>query len=330
MQQMTTCRVTMTTPDRMINQAAETIKKGGLVAMPTETVYGLAADATNDAAVARIFEAKGRPTFNPLIAHVPDLAAAEEHATISPLARILAESLWPGPLTLVTARRPTSPLSLLLSAGLDTIALRAPAHPIARVLLEAAGTPVAAPSANRSGAVSPTTATHVRESLGDKVDYVLDGGASNVGVESTIVHVNGGDAFLLRAGGVDRKTIERIIGAPLRDHFDTEQPLAPGMLASHYAPGAFLRLDAQSAEPDEAFLGFGDIAGDTAHSLNLSASGDLREAAANLFAHLRALDAVCFKNSLKKIAVAPIPAHGLGEAINDRLTRAAAPREKFE
>jgi len=307
-----------------IHQATEIIHDGGLVALPTETVYGLAADATNDGAVARIFEAKGRPQFNPLITHVLNLDATDQHVVLSPLAHILAESLWPGPLTMVLPRRPQSALSLLVSAGLETVAVRVPAHPVARALLGMVKTPLAAPSANLSGKISPTTANHVREGLGDQVDFILDGGASTVGVESTILYLDGSDATLLRAGGIPREHIEQIMGAPLKIHTKTEKPLAPGLLRSHYAPHAKLRINAIDPKHDEALLGFGDSPSNK-HTMNLSMSGDLREAAANLFAYLRALDAYCLENNLTGIAAMPIPMHGLGEAINDRLRRAASP-----
>lgn len=302
-----------------VSKAAEILRAGGLVAFPTETVYGLGADAANAQAVARVFEAKGRPAFNPLIAHVADLKAAEQHGRFSPRARALAEAFWPGPLTLVVERRAESPVCELACAGLSTIALRAPAHPLAQELLAAFGGPIVAPSANRSGHVSATTAAHVRDDLGARVDLVLDGGPSEIGLESTIVAMDaGGAATLLRAGAIARKEIEALIG-PLADA-KKGAVAAPGMLESHYAPRARLRLDAAHPEPGEAYLAFGAPA--PAGGLTLSASGDLTEAAANLYAHLRALDAT----GAAVIAVAPIPARGLGEAIRDRLARAAAPR----
>lgn len=314
------------TPDAAdIEMAAATLRAGGLVAMPTETVYGLAADATNDRAVARIYEAKGRPSFNPLIVHVADLAMARRFAEFSPLAERLAAQFWPGPLTLVMNRRAESGVSHLVTAGLDTIALRAPAHPVSRALLAALGRPLAAPSANPSGTVSPTTAAHVRDGLGGRVDVILDGGRCVVGLESTIVRVDGDRAVLLRPGGLAREDIERATGAPLVAAAPGAVE-APGMLASHYAPHARLRLDAKRPLLGEAFLAFGPSSGDHPHTLNLSESGDLVEAAANLFAHLRALDAMCDQHGLAGMAAAPIPATGLGEAINDRLARAAAPR----
>jgi len=307
-----------------IEAAARIIRDGGLVAMPTETVYGLAADATNDAGVAKIFAAKGRPQFNPLIIHVSGPAMASHYVEISPLAKKLMDAFWPGPLTLVLPRKEGSGLSLLVSAGLDTVGVRMPNHAMAQALIAAADRPLAAPSANRSGTISPTRAAHVRQSLGDKVDMILDGGPSPVGVESAIVKIDGDKATLLRPGGLAREEIEAVIGAALSN--PSRKIEAPGMMVSHYAPSVAMRLDARAQEKGEAFLGFGEIKGEGANALNLSAAGDLTEAAANLFAHLRALDAQCVAQNLKKIAVAPIPATGLGEAINDRLKRAAAPR----
>ncbi len=304
-----------------VDEAAAILRDGGLVAMPTETVYGLAADAANDRAVARIYEAKGRPSFNPLIVHVTDLAMARRYARFAPLAERLAIAFWPGPLTLVLPRRSESGLSHLATAGLDTVALRAPAHPVAQALLAATGRGLAAPSANPSGSVSPTMAAHVRDGLGDKVDFILDGGACAIGVESTIVKVDGGRASVLRPGGIDRASVERVAG-PLADAA-ADKVEAPGMLKSHYAPRARLRLDASAPRANEAFLAFGRTS-DHPYVLNLSAAGDIVEAAANLFAHLRALDALCAREGLDGVAVSPVPAESLGEAINDRLRRAAA------
>ncbi len=292
--------------------------------MPTETVYGLAADASNDRAIAAVFEAKGRPAFNPLIVHVCDLAMARRIAVFSPLAERLAEAFWPGPLTLVLARRADAPLSLLVSAGLDTIALRAPNHAVAQARIAAADRPLAAPSANPSGTVSPTTAAHVREGLGERIDFILDGGACPVGVESTIVKVDGKRAILLRPGGLARGEIERVTGALSEAAPSSIE--APGMLASHYAPRARIRLNAARPDADEAFLAFGPACPARENMLNLSPGGDVVEAAANLFAHLRALDRLCTDKKLAGIAAASVPAAGLGEAINDRLRRAAAPR----
>lgn len=308
-----------------IRRAADIIASGGLVAMPTETVYGLAADATNDRAVARIFEAKGRPRINPLIVHVSDLDMAKRFVVLGPLAEQLAGAFWPGALTLVLARRPDCAISLLASAGLDTLAVRAPDNAIAQALIKTANRPLAAPSANRSGAVSPTRAEHVRESLGDRVDYILDGGPCPVGVESTIVKLENENVILLRPGGVGAEEIERVLGRSVERAKSSAPVEAPGMLASHYAPNARLRLNAARPEANEAYLAFG-AAPANPRALNLSARGDLKEAAANLFAHLRSLDRMCTEHGLSGIAVAPIPAEGLGEAINDRLARAAAPR----
>jgi len=305
-----------------IARAAEVLSAGGLVVFPTETVYGLGGDATNPKAVARIFAAKGRPRFNPLISHVLGLSEAEQHARLHPTARALADRFWPGPLTIVAPRRPDSTVAELACAGLATIALRAPAHPVARELLAAFGKPIVAPSANRSGHVSATTAQHAVEDLGASVDFVLDAGRSPIGLESTIVAIDdAGRATLLRVGAVSRAEIEASTG-PL----EAPQPnavAAPGMLESHYAPRARLRLDAEAPRASEAYLAFGSDA--PTGGLTLSASGDLVEAAANLYAHLRALDAA----GAQTIAVAPIPAQGLGEAIRDRLARAAAPRERI-
>ncbi len=306
--------------DRAIAEAARILRAGGLVAFPTETVYGLGADATNGQAVARIFEAKGRPRFNPLIAHVDSLGAARDLVEFNDEAAALAEAFWPGPLTLVLPQRPGARhrVSELVTAGLDTLAVRVPAHPVARQLIAAAGVPIAAPSANLSGRVSPTCARHVEEDLGHAVDIVLDGGATQAGLESTIVAFAPAPT-LLRPGGLAREDIEAVLGCRLQDYRETGV-LSPGQLASHYAPRAGLRLDATACEAGEALLAFGPGAPEGA--LNLSPSGDLREAAANLFAYLRALDA----QGPARIAVMPIPCHGLGEAIGDRLRRASAPR----
>ena len=311
-----------------ISEAAAIIKRGGLVAMPTETVYGLAADATDDRAVARIFEIKARPQFNPMIIHVLDVAAAEQYAEVSPLARRLAGAFWPGPLTLALPRRADCSVSLLATAGLNSIALRAPDHPLARALIGASARPLAAPSANRSGATSPTCAEHVRDSLGDKVDLILDGGPCLVGLELSIVKLEGDDIVLLRPGGVATVEIERIAGRRVRrpDASAATAIESPGMLASHYAPRARLRINIDAPKPGEAYLAFGRTPEGHPHTFNLSASGELREAAANLFAHLRAADALVASLGLAGIAAAPIPAEGLGEAINDRLSRAAGSR----
>ena len=306
-----------TATDSAIDEATAALAAGELVAFPTETVYGLGADATSDAAVARVYEAKGRPHFNPLIAHVPDLAAAERLVMFTDPARRLARAFWPGPLTLVLERTAGCPVSLLASAGLDTLAVRVPDHPLALALLRAFGRPLVAPSANPSGQLSPTMAGDVRDALGDKVKIVLDGGPCRVGVESTVVDLSGGRATLLRPGGVPAEALEAILG-PLAAPGDG--PLrSPGQLESHYAPRLPVRLEATEARPGEALLAFGPGAPD---GLNLSPSGDLVEAAANLFAFLRRLD----RPGLAGIAVMPIPDCGLGRAINDRLRRAAAPR----
>jgi L-threonylcarbamoyladenylate synthase len=306
--------------EEAIAEAARILRAGGLVAFPTETVYGLGADATNGTAVARIFEAKGRPRFNPLIAHVASLEAARDLVEFNGGALALAEKFWPGPLTLVLPLRngAAHPVSAIVTAGLDTLAVRAPAHPAARALLAAAGVPIAAPSANLSGRVSPTCAHHVEEDLGDAVEMILDGGATQAGLESTIVAFSPAPT-LLRPGGLAREDIEATLRCRLQDYRDAGV-VSPGQLASHYAPRARLRLNATGREPGEVLLAFGPGAPEDA--LNLSPEGDLREAAANLFAYLRELDA----QGPARIAVMPIPRHGLGEAINDRLGRASAPR----
>ena len=310
-------------------EAAAVLRNGGLVAFPTETVYGLGADATNGAAVARLYAAKGRPAFNPLIAHVESLAAARKLARFDAAALALAQAFWPGPLTLVLPKEPGTRVSDLATAGLDSIAIRVPDHRAARAILSAFGGPVVAPSANVSGHVSPTTARHVLTDLDGRVDLVVDDGPAPVGVESTIVACLD-TPTLLRPGGLPRAEIERVLGQPLADSpiaaaNGDDALLAPGQLASHYAPKAALRLDATAVDAGEALLAFGPVPASLAHAapaLNLSPSGDLVEAAANLFSHLRALDA----SGADAIAAMPIPHEGLGEAINDRLRRAAAPR----
>jgi L-threonylcarbamoyladenylate synthase len=311
--------------------AARCLAAGGLLAFPTETVYGLGADACNGEAVARLYEAKGRPAFNPLICHVQDAAAAARLGVLDLAAARLAQALWPGPLTLVVPKRPDCPVAELATAGLSSIALRVPDHPVARAILAAFGKPVVAPSANRSGHVSPTTAAHVRADLGGRIDLIIDGGPTPVGVESTIVACLD-RPVLLRPGGLPRGEIERALGQPLAEAADAALavedgvPMAPGQLASHYAPRAALRLDAAGVHAGEALLAFGSVlppgAAGAARVLNLSARGDLIEAAANLFSHLRALDAP----GVSMIAVMPVPRQGLGEAINDRLQRGQAPR----
>ncbi len=299
-----------------IAEAGRLLREGLVVAFPTETVYGLGADATDDRAVAAVFAAKNRPRFNPLIVHVGGVDAAEAIVTFNERAAALARAFWPGPLTLVLPRRPDCRVSLLVSAGLDSVAVRAPDHPVARALIEAAGRPVAAPSANASGQVSPTTAAHVAESLGGRVAMILDGGPCRVGLESTVVDVGGDTPALLRPGGLPAEAIEAIVG-PLAPP-GTGPARSPGMQSRHYAPRLPLRLNAASPWPGEALLGFGPGAGRA--TLNLSASGNLEEAAANLFAMLRELDA----GGHAGLAVSPIPETGLGRAINDRLRRAAA------
>ena len=310
-----------------IERAAALLREGRLVAFPTETVYGLGADATDDRAVAAIFEAKGRPRFNPLIAHVPGLAEAEELVVFDDCARRAAERFWPGPLTLVLPRRPDCPVSLLTSAGLDTQAIRVPQHDTARRLLRAVGRPVAAPSANRSGRVSPTSAEHVREELGDRVAMILDGGPCQVGVESTVLDLTTGDPVLLRPGGATVEELVAVVGPVRRvDSEAAAAPKSPGLLSSHYAPSLPLRLGATGpVRPGEALLAFGPGAAPPgfAETRWLSRSGDLAEAAAKLFASLRALDRPA---EFSGIAAMPIPERGLGAAINDRLRRAAAPR----
>jgi L-threonylcarbamoyladenylate synthase len=306
--------------------AARVLAAGGLVAFPTETVYGLGADATSGPAVARLYDAKGRPAFNPLIAHVVDVADAERLACFDADAARLAKAFWPGPLTLVLPKAAGCPVAELATAGLDTIAVRVPAHKVARDILAAFGNPVVAPSANRSGHVSPTCAEHVAADLAGRIDLIIDGGATPVGVESTIVACLG-EPVLLRPGGLPRAAIERSLGRSLADPAparDTDGPIAPGMLATHYAPRTRLRLNALRVAAGEALLAFGPLPAEGAERaacvLNLSARGDLVEAAANLFAHLRALDAA----GAGAIAAMPVPRQGLGEAINDRLERAAA------
>jgi L-threonylcarbamoyladenylate synthase len=314
--------MTIVTADPAV--AAGLLREGALVAFATETVYGLGADATSDEAVARLFAAKGRPRFNPLIIHVASRAAAAEHGMLNPVAQKLAEAFWPGPLTLVVPRRDGSPVSRLATAGLDSVGLRLPAHPMAQALLQLTGRPVAAPSANPSGQLSPTTAEHVVDALGGRIAAVLDGGATAIGVESTIVACLDDAPALLRPGGVPREALEKLLGrALLVWQADPRRPASPGQLLSHYAPRAALRLNAAAAEPGEVLLVFGAAApshcGETA---TLSARGDLVEAAGNLFRVLHQLD----QRNVARIAVMPIPETGLGLAINDRLRRAAGLR----
>jgi len=310
-----------------IREALAVLHDGLPLAMPTETVYGLAADATNPAAIARIYETKGRPRFNPLICHMADLAMAERYADFDPLSRTLAEAFWPGPLTLIVPLKPESGIHPLATAGLDTVGIRVP-EGFAAELIRAFDRPLAAPSANTSGKISPTSAAHVEADLGDRISLVLDAGASAVGVESTIVKIEGDTARLLRPGGLDAADIERVLGiALIRSEGATAAIEAPGMLASHYAPGARVRLDAMSVEPGEALIRFGAPTVDgmerAAIVLDLSRTGDLAEAAANLFDYMKRADA----SGAASIAFSGIPDTGLGEAINDRLRRAAAPRD---
>ena len=307
-----------------IEAAARCLAAGGLVAFPTETVYGLGADAGNGEAIARLYAAKGRPSFNPLIAHVADAEAARRIARFDAAAEKLAAAFWPGPLTLVLPKRADGGVADLALAGLDSVAVRVPAHPVARELLAAFKGPVVAPSANRSGHVSATSAAHVLADLRGRIDMVIDAGPCAVGVESTIVGLLG-EPTLLRPGGLAREEIERVLGAPLAvAPVADDAPLAPGMLSSHYAPKTRLRLNAETQHAGEALLAFGPAPPAAGITLNLSARGDLIEAAANLFSHLRALDA----SGASGIAVMKVPHQGLGEAINDRLARAAAPKEK--
>ena len=305
---------------------------GALVAFPTETVYGLGADATSATPPSpAIFAAKGRPHFNPLICHYTDAASAFAHVTASATAQALAAAFWPGPLTLVLERRITCPVALLAGAGLDTLAVRVPAHPVAQALLAAIGRPVAAPSANRSGSVSPTSADHVLDSLGGRIAAVVDGGPCRVGVESTVLDLSGSAPFLLRPGGITAEAIEGVVGPIGRGITPAEAEVtrtlrSPGLLVSHYAPGLPVRLDAADVASDEALLAFGPAPPGAAVTYQLSERADPVEAASRLFAGLRWLDAEGTRLGLRGIAAMPVPADGLGAAINDRLQRAAAPR----
>ncbi|GAB4141055.1 MAG: L-threonylcarbamoyladenylate synthase [Sphingomonadales bacterium] len=302
-----------------ITRAAAALADGALIGLPTETVYGLAANANDGQAVARIFDAKQRPRFNPLICHVSDMARAKQIGIFSSAAAALAARFWPGPLTLVVPRRPDAPVHDLVTAGLDSIALRVPAHPVARAVLAAFGGAIAAPSANRSGRLSPTRPAHVIADLGEAVALVLDGGPCKVGLESTIVEMADDGIRILRPGAVTEDMLAAATGRPILSNVNNDQIKAPGQMASHYAPQAPVRLDAGSAKPGELLLGFGAVEGD----LNLSPAGDLVEAAANLFAMLHQLD----QRQPTAIAVAPIPNRGLGKAIHDRLIRAAAAKD---
>lgn len=309
-------------------EAGALLRQGKLVAFPTETVYGLAGDAASDRAIADLFAVKGRPRFNPLIIHVEDLAAAEALAVFDARARALARHFWPGPLTLVLPRRANAPVSLLACAGLDSLALRVPRDDVALGLIAAHGSALAAPSANRSGRLSPTQAAHVAEELGSAVSMILDGGPTALGLESTVVALLGADVQLLRPGAIERAALEALVGAPIAGAPEPKGGdllRAPGSLASHYAPEKPLRLAVHAVAADEALLAFGPVlSGPTVKTVNLSPRADLHEAAARLFAGLRELD----RTTARAIAVMPIPEAGLGEAINDRLRRAAAPRRE--
>lgn len=308
--------------DEGIARASERLREGDILAFPTETVYGLGADARDEAAVRRVFEAKGRPAVNPLIVHVPDLDAAARHVVVDERARRLAAAFWPGPLTLVLPLRDGHGIAPSVTAGLSTLAVRAPSHPVARRLLEAFGGPVAAPSANRSGRVSPTRPEHVRAQLDGRIPWILEAGPSEVGLESTIVDLSGPEPVLLRTGAVTAEALERVVGPVARSTGEPDRPRAPGQMLRHYAPSVPVRLDATDVRPGEAWLGFGP--GPTppgaVASANLSPSGDLAEAARNLYDLLQALD----RPGVSGIAVAPVPTAGLGEALVDRLRRAAA------
>lgn len=295
-------------------RAAALLRAGAIIAVPTETVYGLAADATNADAVARIYAAKGRPSFNPLIAHVSGADMAAAHVELPPLALRLIDAFWPGPLTLVLPRKPESPVAAIVTAGLPTLAVRCPDHPVPQALIAALGRPLAAPSANASGQISATRAEHVLKSLGGRIPLIIDGGPCKGGIESTIVAVEGDRLRLLRPGGIPREALEAVAPVSL----GAGGIEAPGMMESHYAPSKPLRLSAESASDDEFLIGFGPVAGD----ISLSPAGDPIEAAARLFDCLHAADA----SDASAIAVAPVPLEGLGAAINDRLRRAAAPR----
>lgn len=303
--------------------AAEILRAGGLVALPTETVYGLGGDARDGTAVAKIYQAKGRPSFNPLIVHVADLKTATKFAYFDELALNLANAFWPGPLTIVVPLRTDAGLSELVTAGLKTIAIRVPAHPVAQQLLSTFNGPIAAPSANPSGSISPTSAAHVRAGLGGRIEAVLKGGKCNVGLESTIVMPTDDGVYLLRAGGIASEDIAKSFKILTPNASNQNAPTSPGQLLSHYAPNAQLRMNANQPNDDEYMIGFGDITG----QINLSSDGDLVEAAANLFAYLHMADEDAKTLGATKIAVAPIPMLGLGVAINDRLKRASADRD---
>ncbi len=316
--------------DENIRRAAMALRAGRLVVFPTETVYGLGGDATNADAVAGIFAAKGRPSFNPLISHVPNFQSALKFGSFDEQATALAKAFWPGPLTLVVPRAPNSPIAQLTTAGLDTIALRVPAHPVARALLEETGLPLAAPSANISGRISPTKAVHARGLESEKIEMILDGGTCEIGLESTIVLCAGGNPRLLRPGGVSRGQVQAILGQKIQNSPNKAEKtvISPGQLESHYAPDAEIRINVTHTKPGEGLLAFGPTQPEGSDAaeivLNLSLTGNLDEAAANLFDYLHRMDI----KKIAAIAVMPIPETGLGIAINDRLRRAAAPRER--
>lgn len=305
-----------------IEQAVEILRNGGLVAVPTETVYGIAADATNGEAVAHIFEVKGRPHFNPLICHISSIAMAEKLVNISPQAAALMQKFWPGPLTFVLPKKNNSPVSGLVSAGLDTLAIRMPDHKATQTIIEELDRPIAAPSANLSGKISPTTAAHVTSGLGNTIDMVINGGDCKEGIESTIITFNNDQVIILRPGTITKAMLIEAYGPNVSEFKASSDGkiTAPGQLASHYAPEASLRLNVTEPRDGEYLIGFGDIKGD----ISLSETGNLRQAASNLFKHLITADTL----TSGSIAVAPIPADGIGLAINDRLKRAAAPRDK--
>ncbi|MEP3280192.1 MAG: L-threonylcarbamoyladenylate synthase [Stappiaceae bacterium] len=324
--------VSISTPDwresAEFGRATALLERGELVAIPTETVYGLAADATNGQACARIFEAKGRPRFNPLISHVPDYATAQNHGIFNDDADKLAKHFWPGPLTLVVPRKKTSPISELATAGLDTVALRVPASPLMQTLSQTLNRPLAAPSANLSGRLSPTTGADVAKDMNGRIGMVIDTGPTAIGLESSIVACVSAQPVLLRPGGIPAEDISQVLAKELkRTVSDDTAPAAPGMLSSHYAPNALVRMDAREVGLNEGLLAFGPHMADGAQYCrevhNLSEQSDLREAASRLFTGLRLLDV----SGVERIAVMPIPKTGLGEAINDRLKRAAAPRK---
>lgn len=307
-----------------LQHAAQILDQGGVIALPTETVYGLGADARNDRAIATVYATKGRPRFNPLIVHVTDIETATRYAVFSDLAYRVANRFWPGPMSLVLPLKPGHGLSDLVTAGLETVALRVPAHSVAQAVLKHFNGPIAAPSANPSGRVSPTTAQHVLQDMGGCIDAIIDGGACLVGLESTILKIEHDTVYLLRAGGVSLDDIEAYLGQTIKHFADPIKPEAPGQLRSHYAPHTRMRLHATDIKPDEILLGFGPSCHQA--TLNLSPKGDLIEAAANLFSYLRNIDAQAVHDGKTTIAVSPIPVSGLGLAINDRLKRAAAPK----